>query len=149
MTILLEIIAVAAVIFVAAAYVAGRYSGLAEAEPDATPTTLPEGRLAPEAVDQARFGLAFRGYRMADVDGVLDRLRDELADRDAELAAFRGADDGPLPRGEGAPTAHDRRPATDEGDVALRATDERAQAPDEGELAFRAADDRQPALGEE
>lgn len=108
MTILLEIIAVAAVIFVASAYVAGRYGGLAEAEPDATPTTLPDGRLPPESVDQARFGLAFRGYRMAEVDSVLDRLRDELADRDAELSALRAGgdpvsrpvDDGQLALGE-------------------------------------------------
>lgn len=91
MTILLEIIVVGAVIFVAAAYVVGRWEdGLAVVPPDAGTSGLPAGRVPPEAVDRARFGLAFRGYRMAEVDEVLDRLRDQLAERDAEIDALRG-----------------------------------------------------------
>lgn len=100
MTILLEILAVAAVAFGIAAYVVGRFDGMAAAVPDAGDDNLPPGRLAAPMVDGARFGLAFRGYRMSEVDGVLDRLRDELADRDAELAALRLDDAGDEQPGE-------------------------------------------------
>lgn len=41
---------------------------------------------APDDVDKVRFGLGLRGYRMDQVDQVLDRLRDELSARDARIA---------------------------------------------------------------
>lgn len=94
-TILLEILAVAAVVFGVAAFVAGRFDGMAAARPDIGDDNLPPGRLAAHMVDRARFGLAFRGYRMAEVDRVLDRLRDEIADRDAELRVLRGEPEPP------------------------------------------------------
>lgn len=93
MTILLEILAVAAVVFAVAAFLVGRFDGMATAAPDVGDDNLPAGRLAAHMVDRARFGLAFRGYRMSEVDGVLDRLRDELADRDTELESLRGTPD--------------------------------------------------------
>jgi DivIVA domain-containing protein len=37
-------------------------------------------------VDDVRFSLGLRGYRMQQVDAVLDRLRAELAARDVQLA---------------------------------------------------------------
>ncbi|MBC7375243.1 MAG: DivIVA domain-containing protein, partial [Frankiales bacterium] len=40
----------------------------------------------PEDVAGVRFAMAPRGYRMAEVDEVLDRLAAELADRDRRLA---------------------------------------------------------------
>ncbi|HEX7353265.1 MAG TPA: DivIVA domain-containing protein [Mycobacteriales bacterium] len=101
MTILLEILAVAAVVFGIAAYVVGHLDGMSEAPPDTGDDGLPPGRLAPGMVDRARFGLAFRGYRMAEVDVVLDRLRDELADRDAELGELRGAGEQSVAVGDG------------------------------------------------
>ncbi len=116
MTILLEIIVVAAVIFVAAAYALGHLDGgLAIAPPDAGSNGLPDGRLAPEAVDRARFGLAFRGYRMAEVDDALDRLRDELARRDSEIETLRGhAETEPFETDDDANDGdHDGAPAAD------------------------------------
>lgn len=102
MTILLEILAVAAVIFAVAAFVVGRFEGMTAAAPDVGDDNLPAGRLAAHMIDRARFGLAFRGYRMSEVDGVLDRLRDELADRDAELDSLRGpAEDSSAPVADG------------------------------------------------
>jgi DivIVA domain-containing protein len=90
-TIVLEILVVGAVVFVAAAYAVGWWEdGFAVTPPEAGTSGLPAGRIPPEAVDRTRFGLAFRGYRMAEVDDVLDRLRDELAGRDAEIDALRG-----------------------------------------------------------
>jgi DivIVA domain-containing protein len=43
--------------------------------------------MTPNDVDALRFGLAFRGYRMDQVDDALDRLREELRLRDERLAA--------------------------------------------------------------
>ena len=46
-------------------------------------------RAAPEDVEQIRFSLGLRGYRMDQVDQVLDELRDQLTARDTELAELR------------------------------------------------------------
>jgi DivIVA domain-containing protein len=61
----------------------GGPAGEALAEPNLPPPGEPV-----TAVDVAvvRFPLAFRGYRVADVDTVLDRLATELSDRDALIA---------------------------------------------------------------
>jgi DivIVA domain-containing protein len=48
------------------------------------PVLLPE-HARPEDVDQVRFALGLRGYRMDQVDQVLDDLRDQLAARDREI----------------------------------------------------------------
>ena len=42
-----------------------------------------------EDVGGLRFALAFRGYRMDQVDDVLDRLSVELSERDAEIARLK------------------------------------------------------------
>ena len=90
MTILLEILLVAAVVFAVVAWALGAVDGLRPVPPDSGEVGLPQGRLTASAIDRTRFGLAFRGYRMAEVDRVLDRLRDEVADRDVELGTLRG-----------------------------------------------------------
>lgn len=43
---------------------------------------LPEEEVTPAGVEQVRFDAALRGYRMEQVDQVLDRLADELRRRD-------------------------------------------------------------------
>ena len=50
---------------------------------------LPE-RPTPADVDRLRFSLGLRGYRMDQVDEVLDRLRDQLAVQQSELNQLRG-----------------------------------------------------------
>jgi DivIVA domain-containing protein len=85
-TILLEILVVAAIVFGAVAYASGFVEGMRPAPPDSGEVGLPDGELNATAIDRTRFGLAFRGYRMAEVDAVLDRLRDEVARRDAQGA---------------------------------------------------------------
>jgi DivIVA domain-containing protein len=70
---------------------------------------LPEGPLGAEDIRGARFGLALRGYAMAQVDELLDRLAAEVAERDARIAELTGAATPPLlthdlePRPDGAP----------------------------------------------
>jgi len=81
---LLLLLAVVASIAVVAA---GRGSSLADVDPDRSPRgTLPEGPADRAAVDGLRFTVAFRGYRMDEVDGVLDRLVGEIEARDARIA---------------------------------------------------------------
>ena len=73
-----------------AAMVAGRVSY----DPMAAPvTTQPDTGLAEDFVARdvatVHFDTALRGYRMDQVDGVLDRLQDRLAEQERELAALR------------------------------------------------------------
>nr|WP_276610646.1 DivIVA domain-containing protein [Kineococcus siccus] len=52
---------------------------------------MPEGPVVASDVDAVRFSLGLRGYRMDEVDAVLEKLRDEIRERDDELTAWRGA----------------------------------------------------------
>ena len=52
---------------------------------------LPAGRsLIAEDIDTVRLPVALRGYRFAETDVLLDRLAEELRERDAEIARLRG-----------------------------------------------------------
>ncbi len=83
----IEILVVAALVFVVAALAVGWFDRMAPASPDAAPTGLPgDGPVSAREVGGIRLNLAFRGYRMAEVDAVLARLAGELAWRDEELA---------------------------------------------------------------
>lgn len=53
-------------------------SGLEEPPANLPPVLLP-ANAAPQDVDSVRFSLGLRGYRMDQVDQVLDELRDQLA----------------------------------------------------------------------
>jgi DivIVA domain-containing protein len=55
---------------------------------------LPRGGVDPEEVGDLRFDQALRGYRMSQVDSVIERLVDELRARDAEIARLRGQGGG-------------------------------------------------------
>jgi DivIVA domain-containing protein len=50
---------------------------------------LPEGRLDADRAREVRFDIGLRGYRMDQVDSVLDRLILELRSRDEELVTLR------------------------------------------------------------
>jgi DivIVA domain-containing protein len=85
---LLVLLAVLGVITLVAA---GRGDTLPDASPDRSPHgALPEGPIAREDVDRLRFSLGFRGYRMDEVDQVLDRLLTELEARDRRIAELEG-----------------------------------------------------------
>lgn len=75
---LFVVVVVAAAFFGLAAFVFGRGEELAPLAPDATPTRLPSGEVGGQHVRDLRFPQAVRGYRMTEVDWVLDRLADEL-----------------------------------------------------------------------
>ena len=96
LTILL-LLAVLAVLFGAAALLTSDRPVLADAPPDAADTGLPTGPVQPEDVAALRFSVAPRGYRMAEVDDVLDRLAAELADRDRRLSLWEATVTDGLP----------------------------------------------------
>lgn len=91
MVLTLEVVLAVAVLFAAGAFALGRLPGVEPAPVDAPGDGLPDGPLAPADLARARFGLAFRGYRMAEVDAVLDRLEHELAERDTKIERLRSA----------------------------------------------------------
>ena len=76
-----------AVVTAVALLAVGRLGELPEVEPDRAPTLLPETRLVEsDDVDNVRFAVGLRGYRMDEVDDVLDRLAADIAERDARIA---------------------------------------------------------------
>ena len=87
---LLVVAAVGAALFGLAALVFGRGEELAPLPPGATPTRLPAGEIDGDDVRVLRFQQTLRGYRMDEVDWVLERLAEELdragAQRDGLLA---------------------------------------------------------------
>lgn len=89
----LALLGVVAVLGVAAAVATRDDALLRPAPPDRADVELPARPLRPDDVTGVRFGMALRGYRMSEVDRVLDRLAAELADRDRMLA-----DAAPPPR---------------------------------------------------
>lgn len=75
---LIVVTVVAAAFFGLAAVVFGRGEELAPLAPDATPTRLPTHDIEGADLRDLRFPQAVRGYRMAEVDWVIDRMADEL-----------------------------------------------------------------------
>jgi DivIVA domain-containing protein len=100
-TLLLTLL-IMAVIGLVAAVAAGRIGGGLDEPASSLPGRgLPPGPFTLEDVDRVRFTPALRGYRMDEVDDVVDRLVDELRrleDEVAELRALR-APDQPRPDG--------------------------------------------------
>ena len=93
-----------AVIGGAALLVAGRWrDGLPEIPADASrPASLdagvPVGTLTASDIESIRLEQAPRGYRMEDVDVLVERLTQEIAARDAEIDRLReGGPAGALP----------------------------------------------------
>jgi DivIVA domain-containing protein len=57
---------------------------------------LPQRPLGPEDIRQLRFGVTMRGYAMAQVDDVLERLAREIAEKDATIDALTAGDTQPI-----------------------------------------------------
>jgi hypothetical protein len=63
---------------------------------DEPPWQLPPARrLAAAEIAAVRLPVALRGYRFAETDLLLDRLGEELRERDAEIARLRGVAEPP------------------------------------------------------
>ena len=100
----LAVLGVLAVLFVAALVATRDGEILVDAPRDRADLDLPaDGPVGADDLERVRFGMALRGYRMDEVDALLDRLAAELRDRDARLAQLQAAPaPEPVP-GEAAP----------------------------------------------
>ncbi len=89
---LIVMVAVAAVVFLLAALVFGRGEELAPLPPDASPTRLPSEDITAEDVRELKFQQVFRGYKMSEVDWVLQRLATEVGELRARVEELESSD---------------------------------------------------------
>ena len=123
------------------AVIAGLVTSRLPYDPMSEPTTtsndpgLP-GQVHARDVDGVRFDYALRGYRMDQVDDVLERLRDRLGEQDRLIAELR-ATGRPTAWGDAVhrPDANDRPDAADRPDPTDAAG--RAHGPDRPDPADR------------
>lgn len=73
----------------------GRGQPLSEAYDDRPDPVLPVGDIGADDLRRTRFSLAFRGYRMSEVDALLDRLARQLDTPVEEEAAEAAPETGP------------------------------------------------------
>jgi len=122
---LLAIIVVAG-LFALAVFVLPKGEQIAPPTPDTRPwESLPDRALRAEDVVSARLPVALRGYRFAETDLLLDRLTEELRQRDDEIARLRGAraSVGGLPR-------HDEPPSRRDDDLQVQLAGQHEALPD-------------------
>jgi DivIVA domain-containing protein len=87
---LVVMVFVAAVVFLLASVLFGRGEELPPLPPGASPTRLPASDVTAEDLRAVRFQMVLRGYKMSEVDWVLERLGtelDELRGRVVDLEA--------------------------------------------------------------
>lgn len=155
------LLAVGGLLFLAASFAFGRDEEMAPALPEGTPVELPDDRPATGADLRAlRLAVVLRGYRMEEVDWVLDLLAEQIDSRDREIARLRSVlhvepvrTPGPdetraAPAGgaekTGRPAGGGPRPS-----AALGEDDERLSAPDEPVPVRAAGDGSLPARDRE
>jgi hypothetical protein len=81
------LIALVVVVAAVALAVLGDGGALHDVEPDRLADRLPDNRpVSRRDLDRLRLPVTVRGYRMTDVDDILDRLGAELTERDARIA---------------------------------------------------------------
>ncbi len=98
-------ILVVLILGVVAMVAAGRGAPLVEVYDDRPDSSVPaEGPLGPDDLRRVRFSLALRGYRMSEVDALLDRLASERERADRERIPQEQEQEAPDPdpgRGDG------------------------------------------------
>lgn len=111
----LGLLVVGGLLFLGGSVLLGRGETQPPAEPDRSPIELPEGRsVTGDDVRALQISVAFRGYRMTEVDWLVDQLAAALDERDAEITALRaavhdggGAGEAPDPGGVPVPAPED------------------------------------------
>jgi DivIVA domain-containing protein len=84
------VLVVAALLFLGASLLMGRGETQPPAELDRSPVELPDDRpVTGDDVRDLRISVAARGYRMSEVDWLLEQFADALEERDAEIASLR------------------------------------------------------------
>jgi DivIVA domain-containing protein len=83
------VLIVGGLLFLGASALLGRGETQPPAELDRSPVELPEGRrVTADDVRALRISAAFRGYRMTEVDWLLDQFALVLEERDGEIAVL-------------------------------------------------------------
>ncbi len=86
------VLLVGGLLFLGASLLLGRGETQPPAELTRSPVELPDDRpVVGDDVRALRLSPAFRGYRMSEVDWLIDQFASILDERDAELAALRGS----------------------------------------------------------
>ena len=84
------VLVVAVLLFLGASLLMGRGETQPPAELDRSPVELPDDRpVTGDDVRGLRIPVAVRGYRMTEVDWLLEQFADALEERDAEIASLR------------------------------------------------------------
>ena len=84
------VLVIGGLLFLGASLLLGRGETQPPAELTRSPVELPDDRpVAGDDVRSLRLSPAFRGYRMSEVDWLIDQFAQILDERDAELAALR------------------------------------------------------------
>jgi DivIVA domain-containing protein len=105
------VLVVGGLLFLGGSLLLGRGETQPPAERDRSPVELPDDRpVVADDIRGLRISVAVRGYRMTEVDWLLDQFAQILDERDGELAALRAELDRRPPR----PPA-DEAPAADVG----------------------------------
>ncbi len=114
----LTVAVVGTLLFLGGSVLLGRGETRPPADPDRSPLELPEDRpVTADDVRGVRMSVTVRGYRMTEVDWLLEQLAGALEERDAAVAALcarleqarraPGTDDAPPPgAGAGGNGAH-------------------------------------------
>jgi DivIVA domain-containing protein len=106
----LGLLVVGGLLFLGASVLLGRGETQPPAELDRSPVELPDDRpVVGDDLRALRISPTFRGYRMAEVDWLLDQLARTLDERDATIAALRAGarDDDTDPAGTPVPPGDD------------------------------------------
>ena len=84
------VLVVGALLFLLASVLMGRGETQPPAELDRSPVELPDDRpVLGDDIRALQMSVAFRGYRMTEVDWLLDQFAQVLDERDAEIAALQ------------------------------------------------------------
>ena len=95
----LGLLVVGGLLFLGASLLLGRGETQPPADTRRSPVELPDDRdVVGDDVRALRISVAFRGYRMSEVDWLLDQFAQVLDERDAEIATLR-AGSGPSAHG--------------------------------------------------
>ena len=84
------VLVVAVLLFLGASLLMGRGETQPPAELDRSPVELPDDRpVTGDDVRDLRISVAARGYRMTEVDWLLEQFADALDERDEQIASLR------------------------------------------------------------
>jgi DivIVA domain-containing protein len=106
------VLVVGALLFLGASLLLGRGETRPPADPDRSPVQLPDDRpVTPDDVRALQLSVTLRGYRMTEVDWLIDQFALVLDERDAEIAALRAR--LPVHPDAAAAVKDEQEPATD------------------------------------